>query len=126
MQGSLTTLGKGEIAMGTEYKCSQCANRATPICRDCSRISAPSGKDIRPKHFIYLDEPLRMGDILGANAKEGDMESLLMRAEALTDEDLLSVIANCLIDGNTIPLAAVIYYNRKIEAQRQRNTGNKR
>lgn len=36
------------------YNCKECANKGTFLCRECSTITKPSGKETTPTHFVKL------------------------------------------------------------------------
>lgn len=39
-----------------KYKCEDCANQATPICENCTRIESPSGRERKPKFYVALSK----------------------------------------------------------------------
>lgn len=103
MQVSLTTLGKGEIAMGTDYKCSECANQRTPLCDSCNQIKKPSGEKTKPTRYVKLGEMQK---------RFGSGEELNMQLGIRT------AIKFAIYERQAIPLNAVIEYNNFVEKYR--------
>jgi hypothetical protein len=36
------------------YNCTECANKGTPLCNECSSITKPSGEETRPTEFLHV------------------------------------------------------------------------
>lgn len=89
------------------YSCAECANRCSPLCELCSKITTPGGKEKRPKHFVRGDVHGIEG-MIERSRTYGDAEATRALAWFIrhtTDEDCL----------RAIPLALVIEYNAALE-----------
>lgn len=95
---------KADVEQVKVYSCSTCANRKSPLCDECTQITATDGSEGKPKYYIYYD-----GSIPG-----GQYRRLEGRAE--TCAELLELY---LRSGWPLPVAIVMEYNGHIEKQRE-------
>lgn len=86
------------------YSCSTCANRKSPLCDECTHVTATDGSESKPKYFIYYD----------GSMPDGQYRRLQGRAE--TCAELLELY---LRSGWPLPVAIVMEYNGHIEKQRE-------
>lgn len=100
--------------MMTKYDCLECANAATPICRECKYIQRPGGEITKPTMFVR---------ILTAELVE-DMTEEEKQEAGITDADDLAVrILACLTSDVGIPLRYVMLYNTLVEDEEEGGNG---
>lgn len=88
--------------MANEYKCTECANAATLICKLCKYIQRPGGEITKPTMFVRA---------LSTELIEG-----------MTEEDDLAIrIKACITNEVGIPLRYVMLYNTLVEDEEEKN-----
>lgn len=84
------------------YDCGLCANKRTPMCDMCTIVQATDGTVSKPKYFVGLsDEEIHVIEESGADILE-NLALYIVRSVEL---------------GVPIPVALVMLWNRKREAQ---------
>ena len=84
------------------YDCGLCANKRTPVCDKCTIVQATDGTVSKPKYFVGLsDEEIHVIEESGADILE-NLALYIVRSVEL---------------GVPIPVALVMLWNRKREAQ---------
>ena len=83
-----------------EYDCGICTNRNTPLCDACNYAKSPSGKISRPTMFTE-----------SANIST-HMNAALLEANR--------IIINAAISGASIPVGAVLRYNKLMEIEKKK------
>lgn len=84
------------------YDCGLCANKRTPMCDKCTIVQATDGTVSKPKYFVGLsDEEIHVIEESGADILE-NLALYIVRSVEL---------------GVPIPVALVMLWNRKREAQ---------
>ena len=81
-----------------QYDCTTCVNKLSPLCELCTRITSPSGKVRKPKHYVELVEMEPIKNIRLADATQSEIAEELIRM---------------LYRGVPIPVAMVCEYNRR-------------
>ena len=92
------------------YSCSTCANRRSPLCDECTQVTATDGSEGKPKYYIYYDGSMPCGQY----------RRLHGRAESCAE--LLELY---LRSGWPLPVAIVMEYNGHIESQREEKNSTK-
>lgn len=95
---------KDEVQQIKVYSCSSCANRRSPLCEICTKITTPDGNEKKPVYYVEYD-----GSMPG-----GQYRRLEGRAE--TCAELLELY---LRSGWPLPVAMVMEYNGHIEKQKE-------
>lgn len=80
-----------------KYSCYVCANQGTELCELCMKITAPSGRERKPSHFI------RLRDIAQCSESNSEIEYLA------------ETIGKYLKARTPLPVVAVLEYNRRTE-----------
>lgn len=100
--------------MADKYDCRECANAATPICRECRYIQRPGGEITKPTMFVRA---------LPAELIE-DMTKEEKREAGITDADYLAIrILACITSQVGIPLRYVMLYNTLVEDEEEGGNG---
>ena len=100
--------------MANKYKCTECANAATPICKLCRYIQRPGGEITKPTMFVR---------ILPAELVENMTEEEKQEAGITDAEDLAVRILACLTSEVGIPLRYVMLYNSLVEDEEEGGNG---
>ena len=90
------------------YECTNCVNRATPICEICTRIIKPGGKETKPTYYIAQSVGFSSGD----ERKRYDAPM-----KAWKTEELASYLMRMLRLRIPLPTSVVLIYNRKSEKE---------
>lgn len=83
-----------------EYDCGKCTNRNTPMCDACNYAKSPSGKISRPTMFT---ESVNISTHMNAALLEANR-----------------IIINAAISGASIPVGAVLRYNKLMEIEKKK------
>lgn len=75
----------------SKYSCAMCVNLGSPLCKICTKVLLPSGKEAPPKYFTAMTSV-----------------SLSPR------DDTRSSIVKCVLDGHSVPLEWVRRYNQSV------------
>lgn len=85
-----------------EYDCGRCANKRTPMCNICTVVRATDGTKSKPKYFVRLsDKEIHTVGLSGVDISE----------------DLALYIVRSIELGAPIPIALIMLWNRKREAE---------
>jgi len=93
-----------------EYKCEDCFNQGSPLCRLCTFRQSPSGKTSRPLHFRTFEDSL-----IQINISRAKIPPLGLKPKYVHDEeralDIAKAIARRLQCGMEVPIEWVEEYN---------------
>ena len=85
-----------------QYDCRTCANKWSPLCKLCSRVVSPSGKERPPKYYVDVRAVTVIGQRNSAEKTNDETEALVL-------ELVRSIFAR-----KPLPLAIVMQYNETV------------